>query len=218
MVRDMKTISLLLGFCIVVISACMIYLVRSGISLRSAPLIRPSVMSADRHNVAKGLVTRLFPELQNAHYILWGVLPENEESQKVLSFFAEEYDQTFKTPVHILRNAEAASDEELKSCEKPCVLMLERTRANELTANEFIEKRLRPLNRDHINITWVPFTAATEAPPQCEHEKRLTLDCLVPLSVQEVQKKLKDPQQLYFFLRKYNERDYFLFIQQPLMK
>lgn len=210
----MKKIQILFGLSFAIISACMVYLVWSGVSLRSSSLIRPSIMSADRHNVAKGLVTRLFPELQTAHYILWGVLPETEESQKVLSFFAEEYEATFKLPIHILRNAESATEEELKNCQKPCLLFMPQEKAHELDQNEFIEKRIKPLKKDYFNITWVPFLNNETVPGVCENKKRLTLECLIPLSIRDVKKKIKDPQKLYFFLRKYNDRDYFLFIQQ----
>jgi hypothetical protein len=50
-------------------------------------------------------------------------LPETEESQKVLGFFVEEYEQAFKAPMNILRNAETASSEDLQACAKPCLLM-----------------------------------------------------------------------------------------------
>jgi hypothetical protein len=64
----------------------------------------------------------------------------------------------------------------------------------------------------------VPFYNNELVPDLCENQKRLTIDCLIPLSVRDVKKKIKDPTQLYFFLRKYNDRDYFLFVQQPLPK
>jgi len=214
----MKKITIILTLSFILISACMIYLIVSGVSLRSASLISPSVMSPDRHSIAKGLVIRLFPDLQNARYILWGTLPETEESQKVLAFFIEEYEQAFKAPMHILRNAETASPEELQACEKPCLLMLSATSAHELSTNEFIEKKIRPLKQEYFNITWVPFYNNETVPEVCEKQKRLTMDCLIPLSIRDIKKKIKDPNQLYFFLRKYNDRDYFLFVQQPLPK
>jgi hypothetical protein len=214
----MKKITVILTLSFILISACMVYLIVSGISLRSASLISPSVMSPDRHSIAKGLVIRLFPDLQNARYVLWGTLPETEESQKVLGFFIEEYAQAFQAPMHILRNAETATSEELQACEKPCLLMLPTANANELSTNEFIEKKIRPLTRDYFNITWVPFYNIELVPDICEQQKRLSMDCLIPLSVRDVKKKIKDPNQLYFFLRKYNDRDYFLFVQQPKAK
>ncbi|MNT70179.1 hypothetical protein D3C72_2085370 [compost metagenome] len=51
---------------------------------------------------------------------------------------------------------------------------------------------------------------------ECDAQQRLHLDCLVPVSIREVQKKIKDPSKLHFFLRKYNERDYFLFVQKEV--
>jgi hypothetical protein len=70
----MKKITVILALSFILISACMIYLIRSGVSLRSASLISPSVMSPDRHSIAKGLVVRLFPDLQSARFIFMGNL------------------------------------------------------------------------------------------------------------------------------------------------
>lgn len=209
----MKKIGFLLGGAFVLITVCMLYLVRKGISLRTAPLIKPTEISADRHNIGEHLVLRLFPELQSNDVILWGVLPETPESQNLLKVAAADYEKTFKTPVHIISNAATASSEDIKNCGKPCWILLDKDKANELTPNEFITQNIQPLNRPYITLTLVNFTGTEEVTQACEDQHRLHLDCLVQLSVRDAKKKMKDPNKLYFFLRKYNDRDYFLFTQ-----
>ncbi|MFS4459233.1 hypothetical protein [Bdellovibrio sp. HCB2-146] len=209
----MKKIGFLLGGAFVIITVCMLYLVRKGISLRTAPLIKPTEISTDRHNIAEHLVLRLFPELQSNDIILWGILPENAESQALVQMAASDYERMFKTPVHFISNAESATLQDFQNCKKPCWILLAKDKANELTPNEFIDKNIQPLNRPYITLTLVNFTGAEEVTDACENQHRLHLDCLVPLSVRDAKKKMKDPNKLYFFLRKYNDRDYFLFTQ-----
>ena len=104
---------------LLLISACIVYLVRSGISLRAAPIIQPSLMDFNSDNVAKALNIRLFQELQNSRYVIWGVLPETEESARLINKAAEEYERLFHKPVQFIRDAEGASAEYLRACAKP---------------------------------------------------------------------------------------------------
>lgn len=212
----MKKISIILGIAFVIIIFCMLYLVRTGVSLRTEPLIKPTEISHDHRNIAEHLMLRLFPELQGNHYILWGVLPETQESQRVLSFALEEYQKMFKVPVHVIRDGVNATDEELRACQKPCWVLFPTEQANELTPNELIEKKFHALNLPYITLTWVSFDNTEKVTDECEAQQRLHLDCLIPVSIREVQKKIKDPRKLHFFLRKYNDRDYFLFVQKEV--
>lgn len=208
----MKKIVIILAMAFVIISACMIYLVMSGVSLRSAPIIRPSEMSADRQNIAHGLVYRLSPEFKDTHYVLWGFLPLNEESKRVLDFTRTEYEKIFQQPVHIIENAESATAEQIQACEKPCWLLLPQEKANELTKNEYIEQKIQPTQQTYFSMTWLPFTQLEDVPDYCIREKRLTIECLRVLGIQEFQRKMKIGHQ-HFFLKKYNDRDFFLFFQ-----
>ncbi len=204
----------IIGAALVIVTACMFYLVWTGVSLRSAPLIRPTEISSDRRNIADHLTLRLFPELQSNHYLLWGVLPETEDSKKVVQWAAEDYQKTFKTPVHIIPNGEDASIEEIRACAKPCWILMPLTKAHELEPNPFISEKILPLKESYISISWIHFLGAETISDECETQQRLHLGCLIPLSIREVRKKMKDPSKLYFFLRKYQDRDFFLFVQE----
>lgn len=210
----MKKITAVIVVCILVISVCVIYLVRSGISLRTAPLIQPSVMTDDQNNVASAVVLRLFQELQNNDYILLGVLPETEESARVINQIAKEYEKTFHRRVQFRRDAESSDTESLLACSKPCWLLTSAEKANHLKNDSFIEKQLQPLKINFFTLTFVSFHKNTEVSAECNNQKRLSLECLISVSVRGVRKKMKDPQKRYFFLQKYNEKDYFLFIEK----
>lgn len=200
---------------LLIISACIVYLVRSGISLRAAPIIQPSHMDADGGNVAKSLNVRLFQELQNSHYVVWGVLPETAESALLISKAAEEYEKIFHKSVQFIRDAEGASPEYLRACAKPCWLTVARTKANQLSANPFIQNNILSLDEPFFTITIVPFKPDEIVPDGCDGEKRLSLRCFAPISVRSVRRKIKVPGKRHFFLNKYYENDFFLFIQQP---
>ena len=195
----MKKIAAVFTLVFIVIAACMLYLMRSGVSLRSAPLIKPTLISADHRNIAAHTVMRMFPELQQSHYVLWGVLPETEDSQMLMNYFLDEYQKRFHLAAHIIRNAENVSVEEISKCEKPCWLLVSKEVANELTINPFIAEKIVPLKKEFINISFLSFEKNEAVPEKCDQEKRLTLDCIGPVSVREVDKKLKEPNQRYFF-------------------
>jgi hypothetical protein len=184
-----------------------------GISLRAAPIIRPSVISLDRKNIAHGIVYRLSSDFQEARFVLWGILPENTESQKVLALIKEQYEMVFRKPVHIIANAESASAQDIQACGQPCWLLLSADKANVLTPNEFVSQKIQPLNEIYFSITWMPFKQVETIPDYCIQEKRLTIECLRVLAIAAFQRKMK-PGPQYFFMEKYNEKDYFLFFQE----
>lgn len=211
----MNRIFAALALSLLLISACIVYLVRSGISLRAAPIIQPSAMDLNGDNIARALNSRLFQELQNSRYVIWGVLPETAESARLINQAAEEYEKLFHKPVQFIRDAEGASAEYLRACAKPCWLTVASANANQLSPNAFIKDSILSLAEPFFTITIVPFRPEVEVPDGCEDEKRLSLRCFVPISVRSVRRKIKAPEKRHFFLNKYYENDFFLFIQQP---
>ncbi len=208
----MKKIITLLSLAFVFISACLVYLIIHGVSLRTAPLIKPSTFIT-MEEVAEKLVLRLFPDFQSSDYVLWGVLPLNAESQQLLESMQKDYEKVFHRKVSLLRNAREASPEDLRKCGAPCWLLLPREEANELKSPNFFESKILPLNRPSFNVTWMNFSPTEQPSQTCLEEKRLDLECVEKLSVRDTQKKMQGPGR-FFFLRKYNERDFFIFIQE----
>lgn len=210
----MKNVVIAIVLSLAVISACIVYLLRTGISLRTAPLIQPSIMTDDKSNVASSLVLRLFQEFQNGHYIVWGVLPANEESNRVIEQAARQYEKKFHSKVHFIRDAEKENQEYIRACTKPCWLLVSQEKANQLQTNSFIENNLLALSKPYLSITIIPFHKNQPVSEECNNQKRLSLNCLISVSIRGVQRKMKDTQKHYFFLQKYNEKDFFLFIEQ----
>ncbi|WP_413559531.1 hypothetical protein [Bdellovibrio sp. HCB209] len=214
----MKKIFAILGLVSIVITFCMIYLVRKGVSLRSEPLIRPTVISADQRNIASHTVLRIFPELQNVDYIVWGVLPETGDNQLLMTHFVEEYYKKLQFPPQVIQDGTKASAEEIAKCSRPCWIKMPHDSANELIPNPFFAEKIKPLNKNYLTVTVMPFNGDEVVPDYCDQQKRISLECITPVSVREIHRKMKDPKQLYFFLRKYNDRDFFLFVQKELPK
>lgn len=213
----MKKMNALLIFGLVIISACMIYFVSKGVSMRAEPMINPSVISQDHQNISEGLISRLFPELQNDSYIVWGGPDDDAQFMTTLVLSKKKYEQRFSKTVTLIMKADEKSADEIKACPEPCWLVVGTDRAHQLTANDFIEKKLTPLNKIFFTITWLPFRAGEAVPQDCEQQQRIQrLDCIRTLTVRDSQRRMKKKDQLYFFMRRYNEKDYFLFVQQPV--
>ncbi|MBC7465008.1 MAG: hypothetical protein H7256_03360 [Bdellovibrio sp.] len=212
----MKKMWILLSGGLIVISACMIYFILHGISLRTEPIIDPSIISQDHQNIADGLLTRLFPELQNDAFILWGASLDSAEFMTTVTLTKKTYEQRFGKSVTLLMDAENKTAEEIKNCAAPCWILVDTKNANQLVTNNFVEQKLKPLKKEFFTITWLPFKINEVVPAECENQKRIDrLDCIRTLTVRDSLRRLKKKDQLYFFLRRYNEQDYFLFVQQP---
>lgn len=212
----MKTITSLLAVCFLLITGSIIYIIRSGVSIRTAPIIKPSVISRDFRNVPQGLFLRLFPDFQQADYVLWGGSQNSGEVQTTLALAKEHYEREFKRPVNFIYEGEKAHLEAVANCPKPCWILLPENKAHELTPNAWVQTNLLPLHKTYFTLTWVNFKKNISVPAECTQEKRLDLPCLISVSVREVGRKMPDPQQRYFFMRKYLDSDYFLFVEEPL--
>jgi hypothetical protein len=210
----MKKVYWILGLALVIVSACMVYLLINGVVLRSAPLIKPSVLQGDFKNVARDVILRLYPDLLNSHYVLLGLDPRTTESEVFLNQLKIEAEKVFQFKVNRLEAADAFTREQIAGCSKPCWLLLPRDQANELRENSFISEKIVSLGRPYISISWIDFHRGEVVSEACDQEKRLDLQCLGPIGLREVARKLKETSKRYYFLRKYNERDHFLFVEQ----
>lgn len=211
----MKNIVALLAICFVIIIGTIVYLIGTGVSIRTAPIIKPSFVGLNFHNVSQGLFLRLFPDFQQSEYVLWGADQKSSEFKTILHDLQKRYEQQFKTSVHILEISPDFNQNSLADCAKPCWILLPIHQAHELVRNNWIEDKRNFLNNNYVTITWVQFDRNNSVPPACIAEKRLDFECLKSVSVQEVERKLVDKSQRYFFMRKYKDRDYFLFVEGP---
>jgi hypothetical protein len=209
-----KTFFVLLAISCVLASAVLIKLTREGISIRSAPIIAPSPQGARYSNIAKSLLNRLFPDFQMSNYLVIGRSTGLEMAEPIISDLKTKFEEQFQKTVTLLADDGNLSADAIAKCAQPCWILTSETEANELSGAQKIPLILNSMeNTNHFHITLIPFFNVPEPTQNCIDEKRLTLGCLVPLSIHEVSKKFKDKNTSYFFMRKYKDRDYFLFLQ-----
>lgn len=211
----MKKVYYIIGAALLVISACMIYLVIKGVSLRSEPIIKPSPVDAKYENITFGIVHRMFPSFQKADYVVWGLhSDQTSEEQTIFELLRNEHLNQLESEPQVLLWSEQTTADELKSCLKPCWIILDKEKANSLKSNSTLSKIQNILGSNYFSVTFLDFERDTPVPSVCETEKRLDATCFGPVAVREVRKYLKDSDIRYFFTRSYNEIDYFLFIEK----
>ncbi len=210
----MKTFFILFGLFCVMASAIMIKLTYDGVSIRSAPIISPSPQGDEYKNVASSVVNRLFPDFQTANYVLIGYPTDLKAGSQIVNDLKVGYEKQFQKPVSLLLDDGSLIVEKISRCQSPCWILTSETKANELSIENKIPQMLTQIpDGKHFHITLIPFQNIPETSDECIAEKRLSLECLIPLSIHQVRKKFKDANEKYFFMRKYQDRDYFLFIQ-----
>lgn len=210
----MKKVGWLIGLGLVIITVCMAYLVKQGISLRSAPLIQPSVMDADRTNVAVSVIQRMHQNFEDVDYAIFGVA-DKAEDQQLVRMMAEEYEKVFKAPVRFLVQNESVTADVVAACERPCWILTGFEQAHTMSgANEWMKTNLLSQQKPFLSLTIMDFQGDEVVSQECHQQKRLSFDCLVPVSVREIKRRMKKPDQKYFFLRQYNGEDFFLFLQK----
>ncbi len=192
----------------------MLYLVKVGVSIRTEGFIRPSIVDADFTNVSTAVFSRLFPDFQKSHYIIWGLPEYTTEDDKVVTDLKTIYEAHFKKKVTILLDPLEITKDEVENCESPCWIFLPQEQAHQLALNKWIETNVWHLKRDYITITWVDFLRHPEVPDYCIEEKHLDYKCLQLVAVREVERKFREENKRYFFMRKYQDSDFFLFVEK----
>lgn len=208
----MKKISYLIVFALLIISACILHLVKKGVSLRPESLISPSMANADLQNLPPAIFSRLLPQFEESQDVIFGFLPMTSESQKFFDSLRAEYQANLPQQVTVIDPSTTAGKKALESCTKACWILTSSENANQLKANAFIDQTIRPRNSKFITLTWMPFSLPVKVPMDCFSEKRLDFSCFRLLSIQASQRKIKAGQR-NFFLNSYNGKDYFLFVE-----
>ena len=208
----MKKVYYVLGSALLIISICMIVLVFKGVSLRTEPIIKPSPVDASYKNITSGILHRLFPQFQKADYVVWGINPiKLSEEQTLLSLLQNESQNQSGTQPQVLEWSPQTSDEVIGSCRKPCWIKVDKESASRLKNSEGM---VQLHGKNYFSLTFLTFERDMVVPLVCENEKRLDFSCILSVSVREVRKYFKKTDTRYFFLRAYNEVDYFLFIEK----
>ena len=203
----MKKLIVVLIAAFSIITACLIYLIREGVSLRLGRVIEPTSLSLSHAEIARGLVSRLTPILQHSKYIVFGIDKEDEQVRSIMQSLEAEFKKDFKQSPNIV----GADSDFTEKCPTPCWITAAPGESSHLQSSDLIEK-LKKTGETFFTISVLRFDRKAEVPVHCEREKRITIDCVTPLAVREARRKFKKDSP-YFFVRNYNERDYFLFLE-----
>lgn len=213
----MKLIYGLFASASLVITICLFIILKNGASIRAAPLIRPTALGPNIEKLSEHLSLRLFPDLQSSHYWIWGVDPSNSEATQTIELMISNYQKQFNQTVNRLKLTDNMTPEDIFRCEKPCWIFTTPEKSNELRENNFIRTQIASTQREYRTITWMDFERIQSVPQHCVDEKLLSLECMKIVSVHDAEKKMKDTNQRYFFLKKYLDHDLFIFVQKPLL-
>lgn len=193
---------------VLVIAAVMGSLVTRGISLRVATLIKPSEFYSSKQ-VAAALAARLFPELQSKKWLIYSIKENSDTHQSATAreILVELLKETQKSQVseYQVRVAE-------EECENHCVF-LDETAQTEKLYKEFFAKQLAEEKSNVFRLSVSQFSPNELFPKECESMQRLDETCIRAISIRDSLSKMKDPAKKYFFLKKYNHNQYYLFFQ-----
>lgn len=197
----MNKTNALIGGALLVITVCLIYLSFVGIGLRTAKLIKPSLYLPDAVVAAEAVVLRLFPDLTERSTLVIGLPLENPAAQVFLERLKQSYVEHLKQEPRIITDPQ-----KLESCSEPCWWITDEHKANSL-AGEMNELKNRKVN--YLTLTW--FSKNEEPSIECKKKLRLDYSCLRELSIFAASRKMKT-RDTYFFLNKYGDKDFFLFV------
>lgn len=197
----MKIIFTLIGVAILLSSGVMLFLVKRGAALRPAGVIAPTEISAHSDLIEKAVSLRLFPDFQTAKNVIWFINTNDEPYVNIPQNTLLHYQTNFKpTLVDLRLNTKLL-------CHENCWFV---QAANvELPANLAQKLKTEPT----VEIFVQYFERDEPVPEICESEKTLELKCVRPISVREVRKKMKT-QAPYFFMRRYLDSQFYLFIER----
>lgn len=204
----MKKVTLGIFAMVLVIAGVMSSLVNRGISLRVATLIKPSEFYSSKQ-VAIAMAARLFPELQSKKWLIYSINENSESKHSTIAreVFVELLNETKNSPVGEYQ-VRVAEDE----CDKHCVFLDETSQTQQIS-NELFAKRLDEEKSDVFRLSVSQFSPSEEFPAECETMQRLNEMCIRAISIRDSLRKMKDPSKKYFFLKKYNHNQYYLFFQ-----
>ena len=207
-IRRVKKLVVVLIAAFSIITACMIYLIREGVSLRLGRVIEPTLISLGETEISRGVVSRLTPVFAEAKYVVFGIDKEDPQVQKFLESLQGQYKNAFKDAPQLV-NLESQT---LEQCKSRCWVISVPGESSHLQASDLLTK-IELTGEKYFTISILRFDRSIEVPKHCETEKRITIDCVTPLAVREARRKFKT-ESAYFFARSYNDKDYFFFMEQ----
>lgn len=197
----MKTISIVLGLAFLIISGVMISLVRGGGALKPAGVIKVAEIGTDPTFISKQIAVRLYPDFDAAKVVIWWVAAGAEELAEIPRTVLLNYRSPTKPTLHDLRSENA------DNCVENCWYI------QNLGAGlpEAILQNTKSTPTAEVFIQY--FDRDEKVSEACEAEKVLTVNCMRPVSVREVRRKIKTPAP-HFFMQRYLKSQFYLYIEK----
>ncbi len=208
----MKIIISAFIICFLLIGGVIFNLVSKGIALRSTGVIKPTLLGTDHYLVAHSLALRLFPEFQTMKTVVW--MPEQGSEILVDAITLQTALELKKEKTNVFPEIISVSPTENEPL--PQLTISENYRWWILPAarQELLTSFKITFSNQNFIIIFVESFKRNEAfPAQCEEIKILNHECLRATAVREVSKKLKSNSP-YFFMRRYQDNEFYLFIEK----
>lgn len=197
----MKTVFAILGAAILISSGVMIYLVKKGAALRPAGVIAPSEIGINPDLIGNSVAVRLFPDFQTAKNVVWYLDVTEDVYTRIPESTLANYQTNFKPSFFDLRKGPEAS------CVENCWYV----QSANAPLSEAVLQKIKTEPTVEIFVQY--FDRDETVPETCEGEKTLEVNCVRPVSVRDVRKKLKMPAP-YFFMKRYLNSQFYLFIEK----
>lgn len=190
----MKKLIIAFSLVSLLITALLVVIIKRGVIVRPQPLIKPTLIQNDFEPVARHVALRMFPEFQSNDYIFWNLDLNNIEAQLFQKRIIEEYTKLFQKSVHVLQ-----PDQSLDHCGQPCWI--------------FSKIDIQSLPSRSIEFNWINYDKIESIPDQCMNKKILDFECIKYVSLKSVERKIKNKNDRYFFLHKYMDQAFYLFVK-----
>lgn len=198
----MKTVSIIMGVSFLIITAILISLVKKGTVLKPAGVIKPHEITADSELIGKSIAMRLFPDFQEAKNVIWYVDVQEEVFSKIPQVAHSNYQNPQKPELKDLR----ANPED--TCQEKCWYIQQSGKA----LPDQLQQKLKTEPTVEVYIQY--FDRNVQVPETCETQKILDANCITPVSVRDVRRKIKTEPR-HFFMQRYLDSKFFLFIENP---
>jgi hypothetical protein len=211
-----KKVNYLIFLGLAIITGCMLYLIKSGISLRSSTLITPSEMDESMAEVSGAVFSRLFPEFQNRDLLVIGAEHPSPRVMAFINHLKLQSEAYHKNKIEIFDDDHLlGARDRIRSCSKSCWVLTEAQSTSDIAPMPSVMELAGIGEKNRFTLTIFEFDSYDPALiPNCEKQKRLKLSCLKNLAIKEAERKMHNPKKKYFFLKQYNSRDFFLFFQR----
>ncbi|MES2801214.1 MAG: hypothetical protein V4654_01875 [Bdellovibrionota bacterium] len=197
----MKIVFSLIAAALLISSGVMFFLVKKGAALRPAGVIAPAEIGTKPELIGQSIALRLFPEFQKAKNVIWYLDVAEEPYTRIPESTLSNYQTNLKPTLYDLR----------KVSEITCVENCWYVQAVNTALPEALLQKIKTEPSVEVYIQY--FERDEEVSKLCENEKILEFKCVRPISVREVRKKIKTAAP-YFFMRRYLDSQFYLFIEK----